>query len=131
MSWSGVEAVLSVFVPLCRPPCSVPGQGSGKTSLPDGQDLPFLSRVSIWPCRRPSQPRTVERPGYPVRASRSTGLYTGLCVIFILYWVLCLSHFFSVKHSPPSRGCRCCHLPSWAFAVSSSYPPARGRFWHH
>ena len=39
------------------------------------------------------------------------------CVLYLFYFVL------SAKHFPPSRGCRCGHLQSRVFVVSSSNPP--------
>ena len=39
------------------------------------------------------------------------------CVLYLFYFV------FSAKHFPLSRDCRCGHLPSRVFVVSSSNPP--------
>ena len=53
--------------------------------------------------------------------------YVRVCVSSFIFCVLCLFYFvFSTKHFLPSRGCRCCHLPSRVFVVSSSNaPPCR------
>ena len=49
--------------------------------------------------------------------------YVRVCVSYFIFCVLHLFYFvFSTKHSPPSRGCRYCHLPSRVFVVSSSNP---------
>ena len=49
--------------------------------------------------------------------------YLSIGVIFYLMCVAFVLLCFSTKHSFPSRGCRCCHLPSRVFVVSSSNPP--------
>ena len=50
-------------------------------------------------------------------------MYGSVCHL-LSFCVLCLFYFvFSAKHLPPSRGCRCCHLPSRVFVVSPSNPP--------
>ena len=50
-------------------------------------------------------------------------------MLFLFYFV------FSAEHFPPSRGCRCGHLPSRVFAVSSRNPPPcrwpEGGFLHY
>ena len=40
------------------------------------------------------------------------------CVLYLFYFA------FSTKNFPRSLGCRCCHLPSRVFVVSSSKPPS-------
>ena len=50
--------------------------------------------------------------------------YVRVCVSPVIFCVWYLFYFvFSTKHFPPSRGCRCCHLPSQIFVVCSSNPP--------
>ena len=53
-------------------------------------------------------------------------MYGSLCHLLCFVCCICSALFLSTKPSPPSRGCRCCHLPSRVFVVSSSNsPPCR------
>ena len=61
----------------------------------------------------------IEVPAYETEIQKDK-----LIVIFNLFCVLYLFYVvFSAEHFPPSRGCRCSHLPSRVFVVSSSDPP--------
>ena len=48
----------------------------------------------------------------------------GLCVVFYIICVVFVLLYFPAKDFSPSQGCRCGHLPSQVFVVSSSNPPS-------
>ena len=49
--------------------------------------------------------------------------YVRACASFFFFLCcICSPLFFSAKHFPPSRGCKCGHLSSRVFVVSSSNP---------
>ena len=50
-------------------------------------------------------------------------MYGSVCHILSFVCCCICSTLFSTKHFPPSRGCRCCHLPCRVFVVFSSNPP--------
>ena len=68
------------------------------------------------------------RGGTRVPCSRVTWFmarYGPVCHLLFIC-VLCLFYYVSsAKHFPPSRGCRCCHLPSRVFVSTSNPPPCR------
>ena len=140
-----VHSVLRVFVGFwggsfqfffflsCRTPCSVPGQSSGTTPLSEAQGCRFFVVVQFRPSDALFSPEPGGDQGTPLARNVVQG-YARVCVIFFFVCVCCICSTlcFSGKHPPPSRGCRCGHLPSRVFVVSSSnlpaMPMARGRF---
>ena len=113
-----------VFFLSCRAPCSAPGQGSGKTSLSEAQGCRLFVIVQFRPADALLSPEPGGDQGTLFARNVVQG-YVRVCVSSIIFCVLYLFYFdFSTKHFPPSRGCRCCHLPPRVFVVSSSNPPA-------
>ena len=124
-SSSGFGAVLPLFFLSVLPnPLLSAGSGSGKTPLSEAQGCRFFVMVQF----RPADALLSPKPGGDqgtLFARHVVQGYVRVCVsYFILSCVLYLLYFFfSTIHFPPPRGCRCCHLPSRVFVVSSSNPP--------
>ena len=101
----------------------MPGQDSGRTPLSDAQGCRFFVVVQFHPADALLSPG---RGATRVPCSRETwyrAMYGPVCHLLFVH-VLHLFYFvFSAKHFPPSRGCRCGHLPSRVFVASSSNPP--------
>ena len=75
----------------CRTPCSVPGQGLGKTPLSEAQGCRLFVTVQFRPADAPLSPESGGDQG------------TGLCVIFyVLCVVFVLLCFFRLNTSTPS-----------------------------
>ena len=94
-SWSGFEAVLSIFsFSSCRTPCSVSGQDSGKTSLSEAQDCRFFIVVQFRPANVLLSPEPGGGQGTPFACNVIQG-YVRACVsYFTFFCVLSLFYFF-------------------------------------
>ena len=114
------------FIMSCRTPCSVPGQGSGETSLSEAQGCRFFVMIQF----RPADALLSPEPGGDQRALFARNVVQGYVRVCVSNFIFCVLYtfyvVFSAKRLPPSRGCRCCHFPSRVFVVSSSNsPPCR------
>ena len=95
MSWessSGFGAVLSIFFFLsCRPPRSVPGQGSGKTPLSEAQGCRLFVIVQF----RPADALLSPEPGDQgtLFARNVVQGYVRVCVSSVIFYVLYLFYF--------------------------------------
>ena len=118
--WGG-SFFFSFFVS-CRAPCSVPGQGAGKTPLSEAQGCRFFVVVQVRPADALLSPEPRGDQGTLFARNVVQG-YVRACVSsFTFLYVVFALNCFLAKHFPPSRGCRFCHLPSRVFIVSSASP---------
>ena len=87
----------------CRTPCSVPGQGSGKTPLFEAQGCRLVAIVQF----RPADALLSPEPGGDqdtLFARNVVQGYVRVCVSYFIFCVLYLFCFvFSTKHFPPKR----------------------------
>ena len=138
-SSSGFRAVISIFFIFSFFPAEPPAQCQAsvreKTPLSEAQGCHFFIVVQF----RPADALLSPEPGGDQNTLFARNVvqgYVRACVSSFFFCVSCICStlFFSAIHFLPSRYCRCCHLPSRVFVVSSSNPlPCRwpaGGFWY-
>ena len=91
------------------------------TPMSEAQDCRFFVFVQFPPADALLSPEPGGDQGTLFAHNVVQGYICG-CVLPFIYFCVVFVLLVSADHSPPSRGCRWCHLPFRVFVVSSSNP---------